>query len=882
MPLLPGSRLGPYEIGVLLGTGGMGEVYQAADTRLGRTVALKVLPAALATDGAFRQRFDREAKSISSLDHPNICALYDVGEHNGLAYLVMQYLEGETLADRLTRGALPVREALRIAIEMARALDAAHRRGIVHRDLKPGNIMLTKTGARLLDFGLAKPGAAGVTAAAPTALATSPIPTAPLTAQGTILGTFQYMAPEQIEGDEADARTDLFAFGAVFYEMLTGRRAFAGRSHASLIGAIMKDVPAPPSSISAEVPSALDRVITRCLAKDPDERWQTARDLVSELTWIADEHSGGRSQTSAVIAPPATVPSRRRPAFWLAWVATTVVVSAVASLATWLALRPNAAPVQVVEFAVAAPADTAIRRTVGAGIVISPDGRHIVWVGAPAGGDANMLYLRRLDARGAAPIAGTEGGFAPFFSPDGRWIGYFTDDQVMRVPVAGGKPTRITAKATFSRAAWITEDTIILGTTMAAPSGPLHQVRVSGGDPTPITTLGEGERVHQSPRLLPDGRHLLFTIHSPGGSQLAVTALGSGTHRRIGLEGADARFVEPGALVFSRGGALFEVPFDLAGLRPTGPEVAILPDAHIVSSGQIGLVDVDRAGTLVYIPRASAGSQQVAWVDGSGRLSPIPLDRPISSPPSISADGRRFVAGGPNNLIRIVDTARGLPLDLDARGAEPRWGANGAVIFRARARDIDTLLQAPADGGPPVPLHEGPANVELVPEDSTADGRLIFSAAFRTRGARNRDLYMMTPGSKPAPLLQTAADEGEARVSPDGRWLAYQGTMAGRARVYVRPFDRAGGTQTVSGDGGRQPVWARDGSALYFIEGNVIMRAPIVTSPFAIAAGAAVFSPAATVMAFDVAPDGRLLVVLESSAQAADELRVVLGWRPHR
>jgi hypothetical protein len=379
--------------------------------------------------------------------------------------------------------------------------------------------------------------------------------------------------------------------------------------------------------------------------------------------------------------------------------------------------------------------------------------------------------------------------------------------------------------------------------------------------------------------MLPDGRHLLFSVHGSGNVQLAVTALGSGTHRLIGLEGSDARYLEPGTIIFARDNALFEAPFDLSALRVTGPEVAILPDASVIPSGQIAMLDVDRSGRLVYLPRGQANSQHLTWVDAAGRLSPIPLDQPVVSHPRISADGKRFIAGVPGNRVRIVDVARGLPVDLDARGADPTWGPDGSVIFRQRSGPLDSLLQLPVDGSaPPAPLQQGAQFVELTPEDWTRDGRVLFTMTLRTRGARNRDLYAMTPGSKPVPLLQSPADEAEGRVSPDGRWLAYQATSTGRSRVYVRPFDKAGGTQTVSAEGGRHPVWARDGSALYFVEGNAVMRAPIVSSPFAIGAAAAVFSPAATLVSFDVAPDGRLLVVLESQARATEELRVVLGW----
>lgn len=888
MTLRAGTRLGPYEIEAPLGAGGMGEVFKARDTRLDRTVAVKILAPAVAADAEFRRRFEREARSISALDHPHICALYDVGEHEGTAYLVMQYLEGESLAARLTRGPLTVADALKIGSEIAGALDAAHRRGIVHRDLKPGNVMITRTGARLLDFGLAKSGGAVSSAdAGPTVLAGS------ITAQGTILGTFQYMAPEQLEGEDADARTDLFAFGAVLYEMVTGRRAFTGKTHASLIGAILKDQPAPVRSLVPDVPAPLDRVIARCLEKDRDDRWQTARDVASELNWIASEHRNPTTSSTAVMAPPPRHASKRA---LMTWSAVVIGIATLASLVTWMWLttRPTAAAVPVqVEFSIPVPVEAPVHRATGSGVAISPDGRVIVYAAQTMGGRARVLYVRHLDSVAVRRVEGSEGGFAPFFSADSRFIAFFTDQHVMRVSVAGGTPTPVTDKGRFSRAAWLWNDTIVLGTSLAFRPGALATVAATGGTPVPLTTLGTGEVLHQLPRALPGDRHVIFSVHTEQGAQLAVTAVGSGTHRLLGLAGSDGRYVAPGTLVFARGDEMFEVPFDLDRLTVTGSEVGILPDAAVVNFGlgvAIGLLDVDDAGNLAYVPGVAPRTRHLSWVDATGRPTPLGLEPALYSRPRISSDGRRFIVGvagggGRPGRIRVVDAAQGLPVDLDVEGFSPIWAPDGTITFdatiaRAALEPRRFVGVIPADNSAaPQSLLESGDRV-FSPEDWAPDGRLLFSSSPRTgsRGLDDRNLEVMVPGSAPRALLDSTADETGGRISPNGQWLAYESTILGRSRVYVRPFDKPGGTQTVSDEGGSAPVWARDGRALFFFEGSTMMKAPVTLLPFAIGKATALFTLPTAIIAFDVAPDGRFLVLLESAVPAPDEFRVVLGW----
>ena len=509
MALASGVRLGPYEVESPIGAGGMGEVYRARDTRLNRSVALKILPASLASDATFRDRFDREAKTIASLTHPHICTLHDVGRHGDIDYLVMEYLEGETLAARLERGTLELADAYRIAIEIADALDHAHRAHIVHRDLKPGNVMLTRQGAKLLDFGLAKATAVGA------AGGLSMLPTTPpgLTAEGTILGTFQYMAPEQLEGREADARTDIFAYGAVLYEMLTGRKAFAGKSHASLISSIMSSQPPPVSALQTLSPAALDQLVTRCLAKDPDDRWQSARDVKGQLEWIAS------------LAPAAAAPigSGKRLRERIAWAIAGVALAALLSVAAILAMRRVAdVPLQASQFSILPPdkinfsPDPSVQ-------AISPDGRQLVFAASGADG-ASQLWVRSFDSLSTRPLPGTEDGTQPFWSPDNRTVGFFARGKLKTIAVTGGPPQTL-ADAPFPLGGtWNRENIILFAPNLGSP---LVGVSASGGAPAPVTSfdVSRREAVHNSPYFLPDGRHFLFSANSGPTSGMYVGRL---------------------------------------------------------------------------------------------------------------------------------------------------------------------------------------------------------------------------------------------------------------------------------------------------------------------------------------------------------------------
>jgi eukaryotic-like serine/threonine-protein kinase len=570
MSLAPGVRLGPYEILAPLGAGGMGEVYKARDTRLERTVAVKVLPSQMSASPEVRQRLEREAKTISQLSHPHICALYDVGREGETEYLVMELLEGETLSDRLARGPLQLEQTLRYGTEIADALDKAHRQGIVHRDLKPGNVMLTKSGVKLLDFGLAKVMAPSQPQSGLTSVPTM-AGTPNVTQEGTILGTFQYMAPEQLEAREADARTDVFAFGAVLYEMATGKTAFSGTSQASLISAIMQSDPPPVSSMQPMSPPALDRVVKTCLAKDPEDRWQSARDLVSQLRWIAE----GGSQAGS----PAPVSVRRKSRERLVWAAALIVAAAAAWMLGLRSRSPNGAPLRL---SLPAPEKTAF----GVGLALSPDGRSVVFVGTRDG--KQLLWLRPLAGLEARPLPGTEAAVNPFWSPDERFVGFFTDNKLKAIEIASGAVRTVCELSSvepLSGGTWSPDGVIVFSPDTHSP---LYRVSASGGASVLLTELVKerNEGAHSFPEFLPDGRHILFYVL--GGEQEGITVALDSPERRLLIPHAwRAAYASPGFLLFLREETLLAQPFDAAHARLSGEAVRIAEkvDWHFSAAG---------------------------------------------------------------------------------------------------------------------------------------------------------------------------------------------------------------------------------------------------------------------------------------------------------
>ena len=619
MPLSPGTSLGPYQIDAPLGAGGMGEVYKATDTRLDRTVAIKVLPEHVASDPDLKQRFEREAKTVAALSHPNICPVFDVGEQDGINFLVMEYLDGQTLAQRLEKGALPLDQALTIAIEIADALDKAHRQGIVHRDLKPANIMLTKAGAKLLDFGLAKlkkPEQAGGLSALPTQ-------PADLTQEGAILGTFQYMAPEQLEGQEADARTDIFAFGAVVYEMVAGRKAFQGKSQASLIAAIMHVDPPSLSSLQVMSPTALDHVVRTCVAKDPDSRWQTAGDIGRQLKWIVDGASQPVAAPQTLGAAPAQLRVWQRP---VPLVLVVIALVAITAVAVWSVMRPTPRPV-VRTMLTVAPDEPLYLRGPSVNVAISTDGRHVVYLGERD--RQRQLYVRALDSLEATPLTGLGNPNNPFFSPDGNWVEFFDGPRrLRRVSIRGGPPVPIAEMNSGSRgASWGADDTIVFATT--APGTGLWRVASGGGSEPELLTTPDperGELDHWWPEILPGGQAVLFTIMPQGSvenAQIAVLSLESGTYEVVLPGGSHARYVPTGHLVYGVRGTLHAVGFDLDRLVVTTDPVPVVDTVNMKRSGAVNF-GVAQNQSLVYVrgKEGTDGGRSLVWVDRNGGEEP--------------------------------------------------------------------------------------------------------------------------------------------------------------------------------------------------------------------------------------------------------------------
>ncbi len=885
MSIKPGARLGPYEIQAFIGAGGMGEVYKARDARLNRTVAIKVLPAHLKDDPQRRQRLLREAQAVAALEHPHIGVLYDIGEHAGTDFLVMEYLEGETLAKRLEKGALPLDQALRYAIEIADALDKAHRRGIVHRDVKPGNIMISKAGAKLLDFGLAKLRLAQATA--PVAGA-STIPAAgqPLTEDGTLLGTLQYMAPEQLEGKEADARTDIFAFGAIVYEMVTGTRAFEGRSHASLIAAILEHEPPAMTKLQPVTPPFLDHIVRRCLAKDPEERWQSAADLVPELRWQVES----MSLPGAGLPPARGVAGYRR----LGWTAALVLAAVLAAFAgaRWM-IAGSPAPDAVVHATI--PLTPGAPLGVGAHLALSPDGRHLVYDPGPWGEGGRRLYVRQLDQPNPIVVRGTEGGCCPFFSPDGT-LGFVSRDaKLQTVALGGGTPATITELTSIPNvlpdtrgATWGPDGTIVFA---PAVSHGLWQIPATGGKPRPLTTrrTDERERTHRWPTMLPDGRHVLFTvgtadITSFDDARIEVVSLDTGERRTLIEGGMYGRYSPPGHLVYARSGALLAVPFDVKRLEVTGRPVEVVRDASTDPLNGYANFSLSRTGLLVYAPGGDLSrfyDATLLWVDRQGRATPASASLRPYSHGRLSPDGSRFavVISEANVEIGVLDLARDTLTRL-AYGWNnnfPAWTKDGkALIFSSNRDGANRVYRQVSDGSHPAePLvtTSGMTDASWSP-----DGRiLVFSAPRPESGS---DILVVRPedSASPQPLLQGRHNERQPEVSPDGRWLAYTSDESGRDEIYVQPFPTLGRKWLISTGGGVRPRWTREGRELVYRNGRQMLSVEIVTSAEFQPRKARVLFEGET-SGFDVTPDGeRFLTIRGGEALEIAEVAVVFNW----
>jgi Tol biopolymer transport system component len=881
MTLASGTKLGPYEIVSPLGAGGMGEVYRARDTRLDRTVAIKILSAHLSADATLRQRFDREAKAISSLNHPHICVLHDVGHQGDTDFLVMEYLEGETLAARLEKGPLPPDQVLRYGIEIADALDRAHRQGVVHRDLKPGNIMLTKSGAKLLDFGLAK-------ATAPLAevatLGAEAARTTPVTQQGTIVGTFQYMSPEQVEGYEVDARSDIFSFGAVLYEMLTGQRAFQGKSRLSVASAVMEKEPEPIAKLQPLTPPALERTIRRCLAKDPEDRWQTARDLELELTWIAE---GGSQVTLAPAAAAKAIGARWRGA--LLWGVVSLLLAAITGLAIWN-LKPTP-PRPVTRTVITLPPGQRLAGLDQPALAISPDGNYLAYVAIQGG--TQQLYLRAMDNLEAKSVPGTEGATGPFFSPDGQWLGFVADGKLKKVSVSGGAALTLGDVAQPRGAS-----SGSLGTIAFAPTAvsALQQVSDAGGASQPLTRLAKGENSHRWPEFLPGGKAVLFsaalTSSSWVNAQVAVHSVVTGERRNLVQPGTQPRYAASGHLVYAQAGTLMAVPFDPQGLAVTGTAVPVVEGVLQSTLSGAAQYSLSATGSLVYATGGIQGAQRsLVWVTRNGAEQPVTAPARAYRIPRLSPDGRRVLVAidEQETQIWLYDLSRETLTRLTFEGKVnqgPVWAPDGKrIAFQSNKEGPPNLFLQLADGSGGL---EQLTNSEFAPSANSwsSDGQLLaFIDVHPTTGF---DIWVLRLSDRKAqPFLRTPFIVSAPRFSPDGRWLAYISNESGRYEIYVQPYPGPGGKWQVSTEGGTEPMWNPNGRELFYRSGRKMLAVEIATQPgFAASKPRVLFEGdyLPTPLSFpnyDVSPDGQRFLMLKSNEAgdaAPTQINVVLNW----
>src|SRR5579859_1683946 len=834
MALTSGTRLGPYEIESPLGAGGMGEVYRARDTRLDRIVAIKVLNAQLVGSAELRARFEREAKIISQLQHPHICVLHDVGHEGAIDYLVMEFLQGESLAEQLRKGPLDADQVLTIAVEIADALEKAHRAGVVHRDLKPGNVMLTKSGAKLLDFGLAKP--LGATVASGTGSGTSPSvvaaaltqtmpspspsPATPLSTAGAVIGTVQYMSPEQIQGIEADARSDIFSFGVMLFEMVTGKRTFEGKTQASIVGQILAVDPPSVSTLRPQTPPGLDRVIRLCLDKDPDERIQTAHDLKLQLQAVAE-------------APPATpqsptvAPARRT---WLSWAATGVLAVATIAFAVAYFQSPRAPQVSVHSYVLPPEkASYVLTGNSGGPPALSPDGLRIAFPAKGADGK-QMLWIRPLNSAVAQPMSGTEGASYQFWSADSRYVAFFAAAKLHKVEAGGGPPQALCDAPSGRGGTWNSTGTIVFAPDTTTG---LARVDAAGGTRVALSTVDAKETSHRWPDFLPDGNHLLYFAHgtTSADSGIYLAALDSKDRKLLLHNDSNAIYAAPGYLLFVRDNTLVAQRFNLRSLALEGEAKPVADHVAVNTDIYRSILTASANGELLYQHGAAGGGSQLVWYDPSGKQGESVLPETADYyQPMLSPDASKLVFALENNGIGdiwVLDLARHTKTRITfgpQYSSWPLWWPDGkSIVFNYGPSGTgDSLYRQNADGtGSKEKLLETPGITEL-PSSVSPDGRHIAYMRRDPKSNTNLDIWALpmfpdkSGDQKPFPVVATNFADVTPSFSPDGKWLAYANNETGRQEVYIQPFPSGAGRWQVSTAGGSRPNWRKDGKELFF------------------------------------------------------------------
>jgi len=827
MALNPGTRLGPYEIVSAIGAGGMGEVYKATDTRLSRTVAIKVLPQGFVADAEMKQRFDREAQTIASLKHPNICVLHDIGADNGVDFLVMEFLDGETLGERIKRGPIPLDEALEVAVAITDALDKAHRQNVVHRDLKPSNVMLTQSGPKLLDFGLAKTGAA------PDAQALK----SGLTTPGMLIGTLQYMAPEQLEGGEADARTDIFALGVLLHEMVSGKKVFEGKSRVLLMSAIATSEPPPLSASEPSTPPALDHVVRTCMAKDPADRWQTARDLLAELQAIATGADEGFVAAASA--------ARRKSSFLPRVLAATALLAGVAlSVPASLHLRGEAPPDELrfrVPIQLSAQPSLVNLGGVAASALfrpesfaVSPDGRRLAFIARAGASDPWLMFVRPLGSVAPQPLPGTEDASQAFWSADDRSIGFVAGGRLKKVEAAGGPPQDLCAVTDFFGGTWNREGTILFG----SPKG-LFKVPAEGATPPElITTVEASEGGHYWPHFLPDGQHYLYTVWGAADARaIYLGVLGSKDKTKVLAVDSDAAYVEAandsGYLVFHRDDSVYAQVFDPKTFKLSGEPTRVAVQMTFDSSAGRGHFSVSRNGALAYFqnsggaatgggPQSDQAEWHLAWVGRTGQIIETPGPTALYRGAEVGPDTKRIVVhkheknGGDIWVEEPTGEEKRLTWDAAQHNASPIWSPDGkSVVFSSVRNGKVGLYQTLSDGsGTQDLLFE--SDVPKAPMSWSPDNKfIVFGVQDPKTGA---DLWLLTLADKKAvPFIATPYMETHAQISPDGKWIAYTSNSQGNRReIHVQAFPTLAGHYQPSTAGGDWPRWRKDGKELFF------------------------------------------------------------------
>jgi Tol biopolymer transport system component len=867
MALNPGTRLGPYEISGVAGAGGMGDVYRAHDVRLNRDVAVKTLK------GPFTERFEREAQAISALNHPNICTLYDVGQHDGSGYLVMEFIEGKPIA-----GPMPLDQAVAAGIQICEALHAAHKKGIVHRDLKPANIMVTKAGIKLLDFGLAKLAGptSGVMPLSGVNSAAEQATLAALTGSHTVVGTPQYMAPEQIEAREVDARTDIFAFGCVLYELLTGQRPFDGQSPSTVMAAILATKPRPLEELLPLTPPALERIVARCLAKDPEDRWQSARDIASELQWVG--------QGGSKVGLPAMVSGRRRVREGVAWGAFAIAaLGAMGFAAAWARRAPEAPP--LVRFPLIVPANA---QNVSPPLV-SPDGRNIAFAADSDG--KRLIWIRSLDALEARPLPGTDGAYRPFWSPDSKFVGFLTPTKMKKVDIAGGPPQTICDVATQGDGSWSPSGVILFD---GRAEDSLRRVSAAGGVSQPVIFAGgkaEGEPGTGWPEFLPDGHHFLYTDSepsTPNDMTLLVGDLDGTPSKTLFKTTTKVQYAEPGYLLFVRERTLVAQKFDAKSMTVQGEPV---PLGEGLGSDNVGLASfsVSRTGILVFKGGELSGSRIVS-VDRTGRETALMDDPADYRDMSLSPDGNRlvYVLGDGTKLdLWTRDLQRNVSSRFTVDPADeidPQWSADGRRIFyTSNANGLGDLMMKDASGTRDAEPLLVDKNEKYI-SDVSRDGKHILFVS-REKGG-SWDIWAMPLGDdkKAFPVVKTSFVEMWATLSPDGKYIAYQSNQSGQNEIYVQEFPEAQNRVQISTGTGAEPYWRADGRELFYRSGTRMMSVDVQAGPtFTAGNPKPLFQTRfATITSrgrYRPAPDGqRFLIVGPLARETEQPASVLLNW----